>query len=73
MSNLDFFSVTKSSGNLDYGNECSSNNECDDNMICTKNLNDQKSRCRCSSGFNAIYSTSSGLFECGNLKFKHLK
>lgn len=58
---------------MDFGIECNSNNECDVNMICTKNVNDQKSRCRCSSGFNAIYSTNSGLIECGNLAIYSMK
>lgn len=50
-------------GNLKYGSRCSFTSECSQDMFCdSTNI---YPICNCNEGFNAMYSDSTGLLECG--------
>jgi hypothetical protein len=56
---------SKLSGNLGAFVECNSSEECDVNMNCLRQSNELVAKCKCMFPYKAIYSSKTGLYECG--------
>ena len=61
-----FLMQSKFSGNVRVFSECNSSQECDVNMNCLKQSNELVAKCKCMLPYKPIYTSKTGLFECGN-------